>query len=192
MVSDRIKWDNKYDQIPELLEPRPPARMLVKHIQNTEDEKRALDVACGSGRHAFFLAKKGYCVDAIDISEIAVRTLQKRLTPDRCIYPKQADLDDYAPPEGHYDLIVMTNYLDRALIARLVPSLKKSGLFFVETYMKDPDNEKKQSNPDYLLEENELKQIFSEGFDIIEYDTFWNESFERYKMRKQAILVQKQ
>ncbi len=190
MLADRIKWDEKYAAVPELLDPRPPAAILARHIETTED-KEALDVACGSGRHALFLAQKGYCVDAIDISETAVETLKRRLTPDLCIRPMQADLDDYTPPTDRYDLIVMTNYLDRALIARLIPALKKGGLFFVETYMKDPDNEKKQSNPDYLLEENELKRIFSEGFDIIEYDTFWNESFERYKMRKQAILVRK-
>ncbi len=191
MLSDRIKWDDKYDQMPELLEPRPPARMLAKHIRNTDDEKRALDVACGSGRHALFLAKKGYCVDAIDISEIAVETLEKRLSEEMCIHPEQADLDAFVPPKQSYDLIVMTNYLDRALIARLKPALKKNGFFFVETYMKDPANEKTQSNPDYLLEDEELKRIFAEGFDIIEYDTFWNESYERYKMRKQAILVRK-
>lgn len=56
--------------------------------------------------------------------------------------------------------------------------------------MEHEENEKPPSNPDFLLKEGELKEIFSD-FEILEYDEFFNEKYELYKMRKQSIIARK-
>ena len=85
----------------------------------------------------------------------------------------------------------MTNYLDRELIGRTAKILKPHALFVLETYMEHPENEKKDSNPDFLLQEKELLKLFSNDFTVLAYEELWNETHELYKMRKQSIVVQK-
>ncbi len=51
----------------------------------------------------------------------------------------------------------MTNFLDRKIISSLKNALKKDGILFIETYMEDKENEKLDSNPDFLLKKGELK-----------------------------------
>jgi len=186
---DREKWNRKYREKPALLEVRAPSAMLASHLHLVEGNC-ALDLACGSGRHTHFLAEKGFCVDAVDISSVALEQLAKTLDSNS-VTLVEADLDSFTPQEERYDLAVMTNYLDRPLIARTAQNLKSGALFFLETYMAHPQNEKKDSNPDFLLKAGELKTFFGQTFSIIAYEEFWNEAYELYRMRKQSIIVQK-
>ncbi len=186
---DRKKWDRKFSEMPDLLAPRPPSELVAAWCGEGSG-KRALDLACGGGRHTRYLSERGYRVDAVDISAVALDRLRPGVDRDR-VRLIEADLDAFTPRSACYDLIVMTNYLDRALIARAQQGLKAGGNFIVETYMSDPENEKKDSNPDYLLAPRELKSLFSEGFSILEYREFWNETYEKYRMKKQAIAARK-
>ena len=186
---DRTKWNRKYQEKPALLEQRPPSP-FVADFYHKAPQKCAIDLACGNGRHTLFLASKGFCVDAVDISSVALSHLQSKLTPQMEVTPIETDLDTFTPNRA-YGLAVMTNFLDRALIKRTAEALAKGGLFVVETYMAHPDNEKSNSNPEFLLQPQELKSIFESGFDVLAYEEFWNEAHELYRMRKQAIVVEK-
>jgi SAM-dependent methyltransferase len=187
---DREKWDRKYNEMAELLEERPPSEMVTLFYSETGGRK-ALDLACGNGRHTLFLARHGFHIDAVDISATALKSLGKKINKDK-VTIIEADLDTFKPGIGTYDLIVMTNYLDRTLIERAKSALKPGGLFIVETYMRDPRNEKKDSNPDFLLQEKELPEHFGEEYQILQYREFWNEPDEMYHMKKQAIVVKKE
>ena len=185
---DREKWDKKYHDKPELLDARPVSKFVAKYHQKCEG-KQALDLACGSGRHTLFLSEKGFLVDAVDISSVALEKLASKM--DDSVNLIKSDLDVFTPKNNHYDLIVMTNFLDRDLIARCYDALKDGGIFIIETYMEDDENEKKDSNPDFLLKEDELILTFYNGFKRVDYEEFWNEDYEKYRMKKQAIVVQK-
>jgi SAM-dependent methyltransferase len=184
---DRRKWNEKYARDETLLRRETPAR-FVEAYWHFAGGGRAVDLACGGGRNALYLAKKGFAVDALDISEVAIGALKAKAVglPVRA---RVVDLDGYEPPEGVYGLAVMANFLDRSLIARMADALKPGGLFIVETYMKHPDNEK-AGNPDFLLDPGELRRLFDGRFQVIDYDEFWNEG-ERYAMRKQAIAARR-
>ena len=186
---DREKWNRKYKEKPTLLETRPPSRLLAAHLHLVQGDC-AIDLACGSGRHTLFLADKGFCVDAIDISAVALNTLSKRLNSSK-VTLIETDLDTFTPQQGYYDLAIMTNYLDRPLITRTMHALKPGALFYIETYMVHSENEKKDANPDFLLKAGELKTFFDNSYTTLTYEEFWNEAYEMYKMRKQAIMVQK-
>ncbi len=186
---DRLKWNRKYKEKPALLEIRPPSTMIQRFHTHTRG-KKALDLACGTGRHSLFLAEHGFHVDAVDISEHALETLKahKKAFDIHCI---ETDLDAFLPEKDKYDLAVMTNYLDRALIERTAQALKGGALFIIETYMIHPENEKENANPDFLLQPEELKHLFADTFTLLAYEEFWNEPHELYRMRKQAIAVEK-
>lgn len=185
---DKIKWEKKYKETPSLLKDRQASKKLKQFLKDTKD-KKALEIACGTGRNSIFIASLGYKVDALDISNTALEFLEKRNIQN--IYTKQIDLENYIPPKDFYDLIVMTNYLDRDIIPHLINSLKKEGLIFIETYMDDPKNDKKPSKSQYLLKVGELKTFFDTSFEILDYEESFNEEYELYRMKRQSILVKK-
>lgn len=187
-IEDQIKWDKKYQQTPTLLKDREASKKLQNIIQNIQG-RNALEIACGTGRNSIFLAKNGFKVEALDISKVALDFLENKGIEN--ITTKRVDLEDYKPQENSYDLIVKTNYLDREIIPNLLEALKKDGILFIETYMDHKSNTKPNSNPKFLLKEGELKTFCKDGYKMIFYDEFENEAFEKYRMIKQAIMIQK-
>lgn len=186
--NDQIKWDKKYKETPQLLQQRDPSEKLMNILKHVKG-KNALDVACGAGKNALFLANNDFHVDALDISQVALEALDKKGIPN--IKTQHIDLETFVPPANHYDLIVKTNYLQRDIIMHLSHALKTDGLLFIETYMHHDENEKPPSNPDFLLKQGELKSFFDEKFEILDYEEFFNETYELYRMRKQSITVRK-
>jgi len=190
---DREKWDAKYIKKSELLRPRDASAVLMRYAFGG-DGLSALDLACGAGRNSIYLAQERYEVDAVDIAEIALDALRVDASQRgllEYITPILQDLDEYIPSKEAYDVIVMSNFLDRALLERTKEGLKSGGLYIVETYMDDLTNEKKDSNADNLLKKGELKTLFADGYEVVHYDEFENEAHELYRMQKQVIVVRK-
>ena len=186
-IQDKEKWDKKYSTTPKLLEKRLPSPKLEK-FSETSKNKYALDFACGNGRNSIYLANLGFNVDSFDISNIPLDNLNEKNIKN--IFTKQVDLESFKT-EKKYDLIIKCNYLNRDAIPELADSLNKDGLFIIETYMNHESNEKPDSNPDFLLQANELKSFFDDSYEVLEYDEFDNAQYELYKMRKQSIVVKK-
>jgi len=185
---DEIKWNEKYKTTPKLLLKRDVSINLKKAIKYAK-VGLALDVACGAGKNSVYLAKNEFKVESYDISQVALNTLDERNHDNITTFCK--DLDDFTPIKNRYDFIVMTNFLDREIIPKLAKALNKNGILFIETYMHHDSNEKKSSNPDFLLSEGELKTFFSDEYEILDYNEFDNGKDELYKMRKQSITVKK-
>lgn len=188
-LQDKEKWNKKYQETPSLTKDRQASKKLTSALNYVKIKQKALDVACGTGRNSIYLSKQGFEVDAIDISEVAIEILNEKKI--KKINTKVVDLDTHIPVKEQYDLIVMSNFLDRDMIGNLKESLRKDGVLVVETYMHHEINTKKSSNPDFLLKEGELKNFLDEKFELIEYDEFDNEDSELYKMRKQSIIFKK-
>jgi len=183
-IDDKIKWDNKYQNKPELLKPR-EASNLIKKYTNMVEDKTALDLACGTGRNSIYLAENGFIVDAVDISETALNCIENE-NINKILY----DLDEFETNKK-YGLIIKMNFLDRDLIEKAKEWLDYNGVFIIETYLDHKDNEKKHSNKDFLLQPNELKEFFKDGYEILEYSEYDNENYEMYRMKKAGIAVRK-
>ena len=122
---------------------------------------KTLDVACGKGRNALFLASRGFQVTAIDISPVGLEHGRERAKANSLsITWQQADLEDLQVAAGEYDLIVNINYLQRSLIPYLKTALKPGGHVIFETYLIDQCAVGHPKNPDYLLGHNELLDSF--------------------------------
>jgi tellurite methyltransferase len=169
---DRERWNQRYragafDFDPtawlverqSLLLPRRPAA-------------RALDLACGAGRNALYLAGLGYNVDAWDISDVALDLLRAEVERRRAtgqslnIAPLRVDLESASLPESAYDLVVTIHFLERSLFASMATALRSDGLLLVQTLMRRaaPDDR----NPAYLLEPGELRAAFP-WLELVEY-----------------------
>ena len=151
------RWNERYTQG---FEPFPdaPAAWLVAHRDLLTGGGRALDVACGDGRNARYLAELGYTVDAIDASDVAVDALRGAATERGLdVTPSVVDLEREPLPPGPYDVIVTMNFLQRDLFDAMQDALAPGGLLLYETLGQAHVAELGRSfNPAYLLEDGEL------------------------------------
>ena len=168
---ERATWDRRYREGGYL--PRPsPFSLLEQWIDRLprggRGRGRALDVACGGGRNALFLAAHGYEVDGVDGSPEALRLAgEQARTQKLSVHWIEADLDDYAPPHDDYAVIVNCFYLNRPLLGRLVDALADDGYIFVEQHLRTPLPV--PGNRDWRMEPNELLRTLS-GLRIVSYE----------------------
>jgi SAM-dependent methyltransferase len=125
-----------------------------------------LDVACGTGRHARFLAQLGFEVDAVD------RDAALFADPPPNVMLLEADIEEGAwPYRGRrFDAIVVTNYLHRPLLPVLVESLERGGLLVYETFAVGNERFGKPSNPAFLLRPGELLDAVRGTLRVIAYE----------------------
>ncbi len=130
---------------------------------------RALDIATGKGRNALFLAEKGFTVDAIDISEVGLQQARRQAEKRRLtLNLMQADLASFEFPDSTYDLILNINFLLRSLVPKMKKALRPGGHIIFDTYLVDQQALGHPRNPAYLLNHNELLDLFR-GFRILCY-----------------------
>ena len=182
-VEDKQKWNKKYQNNP--ISDKPVK--LITDFAKLATGTKALDVACGMGRHSKYLASLGFDVDALDISSVAIETLQN--IPN--IHPKEVDFDTYILPKNRYDLIVCIFFLKRELFPQMIDALNKDGILIYETFVYHPDNQQVPSQRSYLLEEGELEQTFENALELIESREYWDDTMEGFKMRKALIVGKK-
>jgi SAM-dependent methyltransferase len=139
-----------------------PSAWLTGHRHLLPSGGRALDVACGRGRHAFWLAAERFDVVAVDVDRDAVdfvnaEARQRGLS----VTAEERDLEVGDPALGIrlYDLIVVFNYLHRPLFPFLVAALRPSGVLVYETFTRQQAFIGRPTNPDFLLESGELEQL---------------------------------
>jgi SAM-dependent methyltransferase len=127
-----------------------------------------LDLACGHGRHARYLAGLGYRVEALDRDSAALATLDgvPRIST-RC-----ADAEDSPWPyeAGRFDGVVVANYLHRPLAAALLDTLRPGGVFIYETFAVGNEKLGRPSNPEFLLRPHELLQWVEGRFNVLAFE----------------------
>lgn len=130
---------------------------MVLHGERIPVAGAVLDLACGSGRHARWLAARGYAVHAVDRDAAAIDALAG--VPG--VEARQLDLEgDAWPLTGRcYAGIVVTNYLWRPRLPDLLALLAPGGVLIYETFMRGNEAYGKPSNPDFLLRPGELREI---------------------------------
>ncbi len=162
MQEDRIEWNDRYRR--ETFS-RQPASILRAHVHRAP-LGRALDVACGNGRNACYLARLGFTVDAVDIAE---EGLNRFVCRPEGIQRICADLDHFHIPPGRYSLIVNVRYLNRRLLPILQSGLAAGGILIFESYLQSPAEAASGGHrAEHLLEAEELRRAFR-ALDIIDY-----------------------
>lgn len=129
----------------------------------------ALDLACGVGANAMFLAEQGLESHAWDVSSVALNVLQKTAQKKSLnISTKQGYIEPKNLPKNSFDVIVLAHFLDRSLCNAIMDALKSGGLLFYQTYTLDKLEAKGPKNPVFLLAKNELLQLFK-PLDLLVY-----------------------
>lgn len=167
--ADREKWDRCYAG--GAYAPRTyPSPFLVERLPALP-RGRALDLACGAGRNALRLAEAGYDVEAMDISAVAIERAraaarERGLEVDWRV----ADLDDFEPPPGRFDLITVIRYTNRKLMERLPQALTEGGMLLVEHHILTCAPVGGPTSRAFRLEPNELVALYHGRLRVLHYD----------------------
>jgi SAM-dependent methyltransferase len=138
----------------------------------------ALDLACGTGRDAVFLAAHGWHVTAVDLLPDALdlaRALAARYAP--AIQPiefVQIDLEaDPATIQQQFDLIVVFRYLHRPLFTRFRSWLAPGGSLLCETFTTVHRARRgKPASDAHVLKPDELREL-AQGLEIVDISEAW-------------------
>ena len=177
-TTDRDRWNAKYSKVRSsvncsgdewLLE---ACETIAQSTSASTTAGRAIDLACGRGQNAIWLAQHGWTVDGVDISPEGLNMAHKSAAQSRCsVCWIEADLDDWLPPPAAYDLAIVFRFLDRVTIPRIVTTgVRPGGWLIYETFsagqLQRPENH--IGNPAFTLTPGELPVLFP-GFEVINY-----------------------
>ncbi len=159
MQTDAKKWDAKYQQCTDAVREADDFLVQWTHLMRGG---RALDLACGRGQNAVYLARRGYWVDAVDISVQALRQLTAQVKQlDLAVGCVAADLDYWPIPVMTYDLVAVFYFYAPHRTADLAASLRPGGLLFYATYNARHKSEKPEFNEAYLAPSTGLSAFFN-------------------------------
>jgi SAM-dependent methyltransferase len=181
-------WNERYKQGEHVASEHHP---LVVQFASQLKPGRALDLACGAGRHAIWLARHGWSVTAVDYSRAALELLQQRAAEyDAAIDFRLADLErhEFVIEPQSYDLIVLCHYLQRDLFPLLKEGVRIGGTVIARIALIDDDPNVKPMNPAYLLNPRELRAVF-EGWELRWY--FEGKSGEQHSRAAAEIVARR-
>jgi Methylase involved in ubiquinone/menaquinone biosynthesis len=155
--------------------PEAPDEFLVRafspHVLPAFPQKgSALDLAGGAGRNAIWLAKQGWEVTLMDISDIGIERARQRAGPlGSHIHFVVDDLTHFKASQIRFDLVIVFFFLERNIFAEIIKSLRPGGLLIYKTRTYENFKGGKSTiNPAYLLEAGELPRLV-EGLTVLHH-----------------------
>jgi len=175
---DAAGWDERY-RGSELVWKAEPNRFVEDELADLEPTGRAVDIAAGEGRNAVWLAERGWEVDAVDFSAVALQKAE-RLAAERGVRLRtvRADLAVWAPPEATYGLAVIAYlHLPRArltqVLSRAAIGVRKGGtLLLVGHDAANPEHgHGGPQDPRVLYTAEQVADLWRPYADILRADT---------------------
>ena len=145
-----------------------PSPWVVRWAPLIRPGSEVLDLACGTGRHARFLAARGCSVLAVDRDADAIAMLAAVAG----VFTRTADLEGAAWPfaPASFDAVVVANYLHRPLFGSLFDALRPGGLLVYETFMLGNERFGRPSNPHFLLRPGELLAAVQGQLEVVAFE----------------------
>ncbi len=173
LTSAQHRWNQRYRGGDT---PDEPSEWLLRFADDLPPQGRALDVACGAGRNAVWLARQGLEVTAVDVSPVALDIVAERATrAGVALTTYRCDLERTEPPPGPWNVIVYLHYLQRDLMPQLILELSPGGML-VAAWATVRNLERNERPPlPYLVDEGEAPRLVV-GLDVVVYEEGWTES----------------
>lgn len=172
-MNEREKWDARYRDGEQTT--KDPSSFLLSAAERLEATGQALDLAGGTGRHAIWLAQRGWDVTLADISPVALKIAERHAAAAGvALCTLEADLEADPMPGGPWDLILCSYFLHRPLLENLPDALAQSGLLIVihPTLANLTRHEKPPAR--FLLNDGELPTLVPR-LKILEYQEGWTD-----------------
>ncbi len=165
--------------------------MLAENVHLLPTTAKALDMASGLGGNAILMAKHHLQVEAWDISNIALEKLNEYSRANHLnITTKLRDIENNPPEKNYFNVIVVTQFLHRPTFNNLIESLITGGLLIYQTFCIEKVDNIGPSNPNYLLEKNELLHLCRD-MQILVYREEGLQGNTQQGWRNQAMVIAK-
>lgn len=163
-----------------------PSPFLVHYLQKYSVPCRGagLDLGCGQGRNALFLAREGFSMLAVDSSSEAIAGLSEQADAQKlAVLGQVADMAQVSIEPDRFQLIVANTSLDHLPAAQgdrlaqaMIAGLAPGGYLFVSVFMvSDPGNDAQgrtasetASYVQHYYQQDELRRQF-EGLTLLAY-----------------------
>ena len=164
---DIAGWEEKYRSGERGPEDVPT--LLVVEVAEKLAPGTAIDLACGAGRNALYLAERGWAVTAVDGSEKAIELVQQRAAVRGLeLHTKVADLTarDFVMLPDTFDLVVIAYYLQRDLFAKVKTAVRPGGVVVAIAHTPESDERwsEKRARP------GELRAFFNDWELLWDYE----------------------
>ena len=135
---------------------------ILNQIDTLKIKKKInlLDFASGNGRNCIPLSKKNIIVTAIDKDQEKLNKYNGLNNINTICFDLET-LEEWPLVKEYYDVIIVVKYLYRPKINKLINLLKKDGFLFYETFSSGNEKYGSPKNPNFLLKDKELLDIFS-------------------------------
>jgi SAM-dependent methyltransferase len=156
----RARWDERHASATDV---GAPAEVLLRNAHLLPPAGEALDLACGRGANALWLAEHtALQVHACDFSPVAIATLEEAAAA-RGLHVGTAVRDVVAEPPmpDSCDVLVVTHFLDRGIVPALAAALRPGGLLLYQTFAREAVSTRGPSTPEWRLARNELLALFA-------------------------------
>lgn len=161
-------WDRRYTERPWTTEPDP----LVVEMAGSLAAGRAVDLGCGTGRHAIWLAQRGWTVTGVDASAVGLdqaRTSAASLGLQLTLV--HADLAEYEPPVDGFDLVLLANVHPTAeeraaTLARAARAVAPGGRLLVIGHHLDHLGHTGPPDPERLYTVERMREAVPAGMDV--------------------------
>ena len=173
--ADADKWDQRYREGAYASRTNPGVflEQWLPRLRVSAERPRAVDLGCGAGRNALHLARHGWEVDAVDISQVALEQLAAKAREEnleiRCI---QADLEAagalahaLSTPE-RYDLALIIRYTQISLIEQISSALRPGGYLLVELHLQTEEEVVGPRNPRFRVAPGAVRKA-TDGLSIV-------------------------
>ena len=145
-----------------------PSPWVVRFAPLIPPAGRVLDLACGHGRHARYMAQRGHRVLATDIDTAGLADMADHDLIECLAADLEGEPWPFAP--GQFAGIVVANYLHRPHFPRLVETLTDQGVLLIDTFGLGNEKLGRPRNLDFLLRPGELLEAFAPTLTIVAYE----------------------
>lgn len=155
-MGDRSWWDARFKARAQ--SPMRHEQRLEADISLLKPEGRVLELACGDGRNALYLARLGFTVYAVDFSEEALRRLRRFAKDEGLdISSRLVNLaeDDFSDLGASFDAIIINHYRLPKPQYEIIPALlKPEGILWVNGFAALPADNPNVTENDLLRDED--------------------------------------
>ena len=172
---ERASWDERFrsgDHVSE--EPDPFLAQLDEYLAETPKELKAIDLACGAGRNAIYLAERGWDVTGCDVSIEGLRAAQA-LARKRgvSLHLFCQDLETVQLPAERFDLVICFFFLDRSLFPQIHAAVRPGGFVVYKTYTTDQSRfPGRPRHSMHMLHPQELLKTFADFRVLVYQESF--------------------
>ncbi len=188
------EWNLRYQTVTDIPN---PCQVLYENVHLLPASGVALDLACGLGANAVWLAQHGLETFAWDYSSVAIGRCREYVVTHHpnlleegrhLLHLEVRDVITFPPPPNTFDVMVVCRFLERRLIPDIVAALKPGGMLFYQTFTRALVSAGGPKNPEYRLAENELLKMFQE-LQVVAYREEGEVGDKTRGFRNEAMLV---